>query len=188
MNDRIRLRDIAGYCAEDAVWKMVVGLCDIVADNNQCVLTPDTIIVDNSNFIHGKQNDSESEFLPPESAEGELKTDAQHVWTIGALIYYVSSGRVIFGGYGGEYQRNHPKVQLPSLQKAHCALTHLMQRCLAYEPTERVSVQELHSLALNGLQKCMNKERQKRVINKEVVRKTAVISVETLWPEEMIKS
>ena len=186
MTDKIRLRDIAGYCAENAIWKMVTNLCGMVEEENLFMLAPDTVVVAGDSFIAETHGVTNTEFQAPEYEEGQSQTIAQQIWTIGALIYYASSGHILFGGYGGLYQRQHPKVQLPALQKAHRNLTPLMQKCLAFEPSERINLEELGHMAQNGLQQCLQRKRPQYTAGKKQEDKPQVLSSET-WPEEMIE-
>ena len=118
MNKPITLTDIAGYCTEDAIWKMVVDLAQSIKDNNHCPLSPDEIIIDDKSFLTGEKSDKKLHMLAPEYSNGKPYGPSQQVWTLGALIYYASSGRTLFGGHGGAYQKEHPNVLLPSLRKS----------------------------------------------------------------------
>ncbi len=188
MNETLRLHHIAGFCTEDAIWTMIIDLCDIVRKNpmKQFLPTPQSVIVDADRFLMDVSQEAKAEFLPPE-CQGMMETasEAQFVWALGANIYFASSGRILFGGYGGQYQQAYPKVALPGLQKKHQALTPVMQRCLAWNPAERPGVQELQDIAEKERARCLHEKRQ-AIAAQGPARISPTPSYDN-WPEEMIE-
>ena len=127
---KLTLTGIAGFCPEPAVWQLVADLCDIVqAHRSGAYLAPENIIADHYSFRVDDTGVEAQEFQAPETAATGQVTDAQCVWSMGALIYYCTLGRVVFGGHGSAYQRQHPDVALPVLPKTHRALTPVLHRC-----------------------------------------------------------
>lgn len=187
MNKRITLRDIAGYCPEEAIWRMAVDLGQSIKDNNQCPASPDEVIVDGLSFLIGEKTDEQPEFMPPESSDKAPSGQPQQVWTLGALIYHASSGRTLFGGHGGAYQKTHPNVLLPSLQKSHQSLTALMQQCLQYDPSSRISIGKLVDEARKGLENCRKTTRCRSKAAQEAAPESDKQRKEN-WPEEMIET
>jgi len=185
MNDVITLRAIAGYCPEEAIWKLVADLCDSLTDTTP-FLSPDTIWVDDTNFMIGEGKGSgAAAFLPPEYKEGEPLTNEQLIWSVGSIAYYASSGRVPFGGHGGTYQKLNPQAPLPVLQKRHQSLTPIVQRCMQYNPTQRMSRSELTQIAHQELARCRSKIRQ-RFTHETNTNKQETEQYEK-WPEAMSK-
>ena len=187
MNKRITLRDIAGYCPEEAIWRMAADLGQCIKDNSQCPTSPDEVIVDGLSFLIGEKTDERPEFMPPECVNKAPCGQPQQVWTLGALIYHASSGRTLFGGHGGAYQNTHPNVLLPSLQKSHQSLTALMQQCLQHDPSSRISIGKLVDEALKGLEKCRKTTRSHRKAAQDAAATSDKRRKEN-WPEEMIET
>lgn len=187
MNKRITLRDIAGYCPEDAIWKMVADLGQNIKNNHNCPSSPDGVIVDDLSFLIDETVTIQEEFLAPEITDGTTQGIKQEIWTLGALIYYASSGRILFGGHGGTYQKSHPNVLLPALRKDHQPLTALMQQCLKNEPEDRIDINRLVTEAHKGLENCLKMTRGHKEIAKET---SAAIfkNQKENWPEEMKES
>lgn len=213
----LTLYDIAGFCPEEAVWKMMVDVCGSLLDGKGCMLTPDAIMVDGNTFIvrgvkgseegvkrserevkrseegvKGSEEDvkrSEREandiFAAPE-ADGAERSMAQTVWSVGAIAYFIATGHIVFGGYGGSYQKEHPAVPLPVLPKEMQTLTPVLQRCLCYHAEERISMEELRKLSQNGLEICMKHQREKLVADTPTSPQKAECQKER-WPEEMIE-
>lgn len=186
MNKIITLRDIAGFCPEEAIWKMIVDLGQSIKDNHQCPLSPDEVIIDGMSFLLGEKSSDRFQFLAPECTNEASCGQAQLVWSLGALIYYASSGRILFGGNGSIYQKNHPNVLLPSLRKSHQSLTALMQQCLQYDPSSRISINKLIDEAQRGLGSCRKTMRGHCKSTEESAPSSANQRKEN-WPEEMIE-
>lgn len=180
--ERLTLKSIAGYCIEEALWKFII---DIVAEIQEKGLVlpgidPDMIIIENEDFHLVHKENIMSSFCAPE----EETSEAAMVWALGALLCYASSGHLIFGGSGSLYQRKHPSVKLPVLQKKHSSLTSLVQHCLEYDPKNRISLNEMVIEAKNGLELCKKRTRCKSNVNVEKEHPT-ISSLDERWPEEM---
>ena len=184
MEKEITLRSIAGYCTEETLWVLMEDLCN-VAKADHCMMTPDSIVIDGNNFLVKEHEKPSVDFLAPEYNEEKRSTSACLVWSIGANVYYASSGHVLFGGRGGGYQQKHPAAPLPVLQKAHRGLTPVIQRCLRANPFDRISLEELQEVAKSGLDECRRKGRT------SVPAKTRDLEIKSTvdnnWPEEMIE-
>ena len=182
------VHSIAGYCSEKALWKLLVDLITDAHSNESGswrVLTPDHVIVDGEGFCIDSNISSKplTEFIPPEGIEnyGELG----FIWSLGALICYASSGHYIFGGRGGAYQRNKPKVELPALRKEHSNLDVIIKRCLCYSPLQRITLNELFELANKGLESNNQKTRAKQSKDSRKASDSLSLSTNELWPEKM---
>jgi serine/threonine protein kinase len=182
MTDKIRLRDIAGFCPEKAVWKMLADLSGLMEDGRVPFSpNPDNILVDGDSFLPDMSTGVEEEFLAPEQ-EGQETTAEQAVWALGATAYFMATGHVVFGGYGGKYQRLHPHVALPNMPKAFQALTPVLHRCVPSNPSERIDLKELGTLARKGLDAC--RSRKRTVGQKDSFTETEAGHHDG-WPEEM---
>ena len=185
MNDKITIRSIAGFCHEGALWKLLEELSSENAIDNTKgwrVPVPDVVIVDGEDFrmdCEGTQNQI-PEFFPPEGMQ--YYGESGFVWSLGALVCYASSGHYIFGGRGGIYQRSDS--ELPTLRKEHSALTPLVRKCLCYLPSQRISLKELHALAVKGLES--SKQRKRVIYNNESSGENIHQGIaDDTWPEKM---
>lgn len=183
-NKGITLRDIAGFCPEKAVWKMLADVTMFVIKNKTVdYISPNAIIVDGNNFILETNGDAEIEFLPPEMDSNKKCGESQIVWTLGALAYYMATGHVIFGGHGGIYQKTHASVALPMMPKSFMAIPSILHKCLCPNPESRICLNELYNLAIKGLTICEKQERIRIINDKE----NKVKYSGDKWPEEMIE-
>ena len=188
MNRHITLRDIAGYCPEEAIWKMVIDLGQNIKDNGHCPLSPDGVVVDSMSFLTDESASNQAQFLAPESSDDNTACNqAQQIWTLGALIYFASSGRTLFGGYGGTYQKSHPSVLPPTLRKDHKSLTALMQQCLQFDPSSRIGIDKVIDEARKGFENCRGTMRCRNENAKESLPTISPRNTEN-WPEEMIET
>ena len=188
MSKRITIRDIAGFCPEEAIWKMIADISNSLLSGDYCnCLTPDSIIVDRDSFIINNKQDNVSEFLAPEQKKDESPNEKELIWSLGAIIFFAATGHVIFGGYGCKYQKEHPTVPLPVLPKGLQSLTSVTHKCLLFNPNKRIEMKELNNLARKELLGCC-KQRLKRVDpikEKKIIRTNNNIGEK--WPEEMVE-
>lgn len=179
------IRDIAGFCPEEAVWKMMADVSGALLQESQgCVLTPDSIVIDGKMFLVESGHDVSNEFLAPEDNGEQQPNVARMVWALGAVAYYTATGHVIFGGHGGSYQKEHPLVPLPVLPKDLQALTPVLHKCLCCLPEHRVSMEALNELSLKGLAACEKQQRRKSAQTANETSKEVIYTGEK-WPEEM---
>jgi len=160
----MNLHAIAGFCSEEALWKMLKDMTSALLDQpdgKRAVLMPEKVIVDGDRFLLSKEATQHpaTEFYPPEGIKDS--GDAGIVWSLGALTCYASSGHYVFGGRGGVYQQSNPKTELPTLRREHSALTAVIRQCLCYSPSQRISLRALHAAAVAG---CQQSEQRARVL------------------------
>lgn len=183
----MNISTIAGFCNEQALWKLLVDLVSNQIERNSSkwmIPAPEFVLVDGDGFRIDKNGakDQTIEFYPPEGRNNY--TEASFVWSLGALVCYASSGHYVFGGRGGAYQHNKPDIYLPELRKEHSALTPVVKRCLCYSPSERISLKELHDIAVKGLESNNQTSRVKRpIVSIEMIHSPKCI--DDVWPEKM---
>ena len=188
MSERMTIRDIAGFCPEEAVWKMLADVSFFLLKEVNCYrLTPDSIVIDGKTFMVAEDEDCQSpltEFLAPEQDNREKTEAVQMVWSLGAVAYFMATGHIVFGGHGSSYQKEHPSVVLPILPKDLHKLTPVLQKCLNYTPDKRIRLNDLKEIALKGLNAC-EKEQRRQVDSTAKKTVKEVKSIGEKWPEEM---
>jgi len=186
MSDRsLTLKSIAGYCIEEALWKLIIDIVAEIQEKKYVLggIDSNMVVIENEDFHILPKADVIPSFCAPEGKSGE----AAMVWSLGALLCYASSGHLIFGGSGSLYQRKHPSVKLPVLQKKHSSLTPLVQQCLTFMPEKRISLNELVIEARKGLELCKKRVRRKSDVKVEEMH-PMFSSLDERWPEEMIEN
>lgn len=183
------IRDIAGFCPEEAIWKMIADVSEcLLNDGVGNGLSPDSVIVAGNAFMVNRIQDIDNEYHAPEHEDGQQPDEKEEVWSLGAIAYYASTGHVVFGGRGGRYQKEHSLVSLPALPKGLQSLTPLLQKCLCFDSNERIGLKDLNDLAQKGLDECGKKRRKKNMSDKEEEKKeNGVKYTGERWPEEMIE-
>lgn len=173
MNKRMTVRDIAGFCPEEAIWRMLDHVSGfLIKESSGFPLNADTIVVDGEQFmVTGSPDDTTMEDM---------------VWALGATAYYAATGHKVFGGHGRSYQQEHPQVSLPVLPKTFQTLTPVIHRCLCYDTSERISMEELKHLAQEGLDTCSQRQRNKAIQTGNPVKERK--NLFDKWPEEMKES
>lgn len=186
MSKQMTIRDISGFCPEEAIWKMIADVSEcMLNDGVGHGLSPDSVLVDGKSFMVNCTQDIENEFHAPEHKDGQLSDEKAEVWSIGAIAYYASTGHVVFGGHGSKYQKEHPLVPLPALPKGLQSLTPLLQKCLCYDSNVRIGLKDLNDLARKGLKECGMQMRKKTMSSKEKENDAKYTGEK--WPEEMIE-
>ena len=183
----MNIHSIAGFCNERALWKLLVDLSSKLLNepsNARKVVTPEIVIIDGEDFrlISENSQNQSTEFYPPEGIENYGSEGL--VWSLAALVCYASSGHYVFGGRGGSYQRSHPKVELPTLKKEHSGLAALVKRGLCYTPSQRISLDELHAMAVRGLESNAETSRVKRMNESSEVT-SSIDTMDDTWPDIM---
>lgn len=187
MTGRITIRDIAGFCPEEAIWKMMADVTGLMIKANEgYVLTPESIVIDGNSFMIEAGREIIQEFIAPEGIAGGKYGMNQMVWSLGATAYYMATGHIIFGGHGSSYQKEHSSVPLPVLPKGLHALTSVIERCLTYSPDDRIGLKELNEVSTQGVLSCEKQQREK-IVSTDKGQKTKVKYSGEKWPEEMIE-
>ena len=187
MTKTITLSDIAGYATERTVWQMMLdlsGVCDSDKLNN---IGSQAVIITGSNFelqnTEVSDNTSGRAFSAPESfGNGDDKSTASGIWTLGALAFYAITGMNVFEGKGGETQTED--TEIPRLSSAHASrgLSDLIRRCLSYSPQERPTKEEIEQTAQSALaQPVLPRKRLSSQAGKSYGS-----SLIKFWPEEMV--
>lgn len=184
---KVTLNDIAGFCPEEAVWKMLSDLCRIAEAGAEATLPklcPARILVDGKTFLIDDTEAYDERFDAPElTGKGGKVGATELVWSLGALTYYASTKQIIFGGRGGSYQREFPHVALPSLQKMHQGLTPLMKQCLCSDPGSRISLEALSAHARSGYEECLLRQREQ--LQGPMPKPDMPTAPASAWPETM---
>lgn len=171
-NEDVTLRDIAGFCPEEAIWRMLTDVTEfLLKDGSGYKITADTIAVIGEQFIVVGEKSS--------------STMSDMVWELGATAFYVAMGHEVFGGHGMVYQKEHPHVALPVLQKTFQSLTPILHRCLCYNSSDRISMESLRELTEIGLASCRKRQRVKKILVKD--KEERVCYQVDKWPEKMIE-
>ena len=187
MNKRMTIRDIAGFCPEIAIWKMMADVSALLSRGDvKYNISPDSVVIDGDMFVIEDGTTVLNDFVAPEGIKGEKPDMKQMVWSLGSVAYFAATGHIIFGGHGSSYQKENPSVPLPVLPKGLQALTTVLHKCICYNPEERVSMLEVNELAQKGLASC---KKQQRVIS-DVIKKEKEKEVKSIgekWPEKMVE-
>jgi serine/threonine protein kinase len=117
-------------------------------------------------------------YAPPESFRGDPPTPAGDIFSIGVLMYEIITGQLPFLGVGGmAVQKDQPALELPDGYSKDLNL--LIQKCLAYDPKNRISGQELLD-AIQNNQKTGNWK--VATTEAQVSRRTAVFEIPQTAP------
>ena len=184
MNEKLTIRDIAGFCPEEAVWKLLADVSEAAASGVLCALSPETVVCDGNTFIIERDQEPLSGFIAPEVKDSSIIGEPQMTWSLGALAYFAATGRQLFGGRGSAYQREHPSAALPGLPKKFCRIASLVRACLDVNPDKRPRMDALHEQAQRGHASCKSDGISSRSTIVNTYKRTSD-TIGDKWPEEM---
>lgn len=166
METKLTLTDIAGYATERMVWQMIL---DPSGDHGVSLLRSDG---------------HEKAFKAPETFTSQYDddSDAAHVWSLGAMAFYVLTGTDVFEGKGGQTQTADMDVPRISSAYASYSLSSLIIQCLSFDPSARPSMSEIEHAA----QEALSKPAVSRPKLTGQSGKGYASSLVKFWPEEMV--
>ena len=167
----ITLDDIAGYCTEKTIWTLLKALAMRFESQGPVKIeAKDVTLGDDGIDLNG---------------EPKPCTEAEAVWSLGALANHLSSGHPVFGGKGPAYQAAHPTVPLPVLRREHSTLTPTVQDCLRHETDKRISLHEIIQRADSALAKKEDAATIQQASAASTDRSTAPLPdpLKEAWPE-----
>lgn len=187
--------NLAGFLSEKDAWQLLMEMADALSFLHQKGLChpgikPSKILWDGQSFLLADAGGclpageprplggpDSLPFIPPER-ERSPKSD---IWSLGATLFHLILGTHVFNGLGGGAQR--PDSPLPFLRKGMPELSSLICRCLAYNPSDRPTAEELLIQAQDGLKKCQSRKTDRPLkVSDEIPRGGACPD---FWPDEM---
>lgn len=105
--------------------------------------------------LHSTANNSSGAiaYMGPERFSGDYQTiKASDIWSLGATLYELATGRLPFEGRGGSFL--NAGADLPNLPEQFSSeINHVMRSCMAKEPWERPSASQLVEISDNILKR-----------------------------------
>lgn len=155
----------------DDLWKFIFDTASGLAYLHSCNppiihqdIKPGNILIDDKdNYCitdfgisvktgHGNEHDYDIEsgtisYMPPERfIPGQKPIPQSDIWSLGATIYELVTGRVPYGEQGGEAQEGSGDV--PEIkEKIPAPIKNLIYTCLNYDPTKRPSAEKIAEIA-----------------------------------------
>lgn len=184
----LTLNCVAGYMTERNVWRLLEFLSSENLDCDIACLSAGDIAIKESGFELLKKDrlkpNEISAFLPPERNNGDngVSSKQSGVWTLGALAFYALLGVGVFEGKGGVDQDE--KTTIPRVHSSHASytLSNLIFKCLNYIPSNRPTLDEIHRMAKEELEKEIIPPRRLMATSSKIYTNSIV----SFWPEEMV--
>ena len=193
---------IAGYCSEQTAWKFLFDVASGIAHihNKGYIhhdIKPSNILITDSGFAigdfggcfkhdehsaHLEEDITSHAFSAPEWSKDRTDiVQKSDIWALGASVFQMIMGVHIFSGRGGKVQK--ADTLLPSLPKDRYSkeLSSLICSCLAFNPFDRPSAEEIRDIARQKLATSTQRERKiKNAGYREITN-----GIAECWPEEM---
>ena len=188
-NDNPNIAELGGHCNELTAWQVLKEVSEALFHEGLRPIDPYCIeISDDVHFSFGAKLANHEGFDAPEIAENQL-TESGVVWSLGATVFFIVTGRQVMNDRGGKGQKESSK--LPYMRSEWPELSELVQQCLQFNPVRRHSLQQVHDKALQHYQRCMDEVRKGPKF--KTVGKTSQIDADlagqelAFWPESMQK-
>ena len=179
---------IAGYCSEREVWRFIRDVAEGLAYlHGKSIIhqdiKPSNILIGDDGYVitdfdMGSDPTSHA-FTPPEwNPERSGITEKSDIWSLGASVFTLINGSYLFSGRGGSAQNERTAIPVlpPRFSRE---LSDTIRRCLSYNPSDRPSAEDLHSLG----KKMADVPIEKKADIKKAADSASVY--EDIWPEAM---
>lgn len=184
--------ELAGHCNEMTAWRILMDVSQALESGGTAPVVPALIAIqEDGSFSLAKPSESfqMGGFAAPEISEGPV-TEASCVWSLAASVFFVVMGRQVMNDKGGAAQRESSK--LPFMRSTWPLLSETVQRCLSFHPEQRPSLEEIHAMASQRYNLCMEtiKKGPKFQEKKSGTDQNESQSMRnlTFWPETMKKA
>ena len=147
--------ELAGHCNELTAWRILMDVSQALPSDGTTPVTPTLITIqEDGSFALSKAEASYpvGGFAAPECSQGTA-TAASSVWSLAASVFYIVMGRQVMNDKGGSAQRESSK--LPVMRSSWPLLSETVQRCLSFHPEQRPTMAEIHALATERYNLCM---------------------------------
>lgn len=185
--ERMNAAEIAGHCNEVTAWKILREVSEQWLAHPVTGINPYRILIDESDlFCLAEVPETEHQvgFDAPEALKGSAN-EASQVWSLAASVFFIVMGRQIMNGKGGTAQ--HERSKLPYMRSEWPELSELIQNCLQFNPILRPSMKDLHTLAKQRHDICIEMVKQgPRIQHKASTDPSALKAQDqNFWPEAM---
>lgn len=185
----------AGYFNEVITWKLIFSIGAALAylhAGNLCHgdVKPSNILRKGNDFMladfgscfetktgHPAGDLSSYLFAAPES----IKTGKSDIWSLGATVFNLVMGSLVFNGLGGKAQNKESEI--PFMRKSLPELSSFVARCLVFDPSSRPSASQVVSLADENLKRLSGIQKTRPL--KIAAAPSVKDAYDSFWPETM---
>lgn len=189
MEEKRKAYDLAGHCNEPTAWQILMEVSKQMIERKQFVVNPSIIeIADAGEFLllpPDGQNMDKSFEAPPSGGDRFAEADA--VWSLGSTMFFIVMGQMVMNGRGGIGQKETSK--LPYMRSEWPKMSELVQQCLHYLPSRRLTLQRVFEIATQQHERCVEEIRRGprlKKITEDTKKGTINATRDTdFWPEIM---
>lgn len=189
MEEKIYTAEIAGHCNEPTAWRILKEMTESFMRHGLSPIHPYCIVIEDDgsfSLAHVKVQACHEGFNPPEYTEQSVN-EASIVWSLGATVFFLVTGRQVMNGKGGKGQQRSSK--LPYLRSEWPELSELVQQCLHYEPKRRPTLVEINEKAREQYDRCLKEIKHGPKFKDNINSSQGNHSLEdkdlSFWPETM---
>lgn len=166
---------LAGEIDELTAWKIMRDVASQAAIL-KTPINPSHVFIDGDCFVLSEWSESQDERFT--ASEGYAA-----VWALAATVFYVFLGCHVFQGLGGKGQS--VDTPIPTLRKNMPQLSGMIIRCLAFNPSDRPTLNEILEESEKNIARCMAKRNDFPPLKKAEGNVINLDEIDHYWPEEM---
>lgn len=158
MEEKRYTSDFAGHCNESSAWQIIKEISQQLIEHKQHVVNPFIIeIGEDGHFTLMPSETQASGFDAPE-VNNNQRTEASAVWSLGATVFHIVMGLQVMNGKGGTGQSETSR--LPYMRSEWPVMSELVQKCLCYQPSQRLTLQQVLGIATEQYNRCKEEIRR----------------------------
>lgn len=185
MNEKPTIADLAGHVNEPTAWNILKDLSEQAMERRQYLINPFlSEIREDGNFTLTSSASQQPGFDAPEVMHAN-QTEASAVWSLGATVFYAVMGMQVMNGKGGQSQTQNSR--LPYMRSEWPEMSELIQQCLQFDPSNRITLKNIHNMSLQHYEQWLNQIKRGPRFKRTEQLLTTEISKQDLdfWPETM---
>ena len=163
---------LAGSIDEVTVWSILRDIAKSLP--SETPVSPEHILIDGDNSVL-------SEWSRSHDVRFNAHEGYSDIWALGASVFSLLIACDVFNGRGGAMQT--ATTPIPRISSADSDLSDTVAACLAYNPADRPTADEIVKLAESALQRYGQLKNEPKL--KSFVSHASVDELDLLWPEEM---
>lgn len=168
---------IAGEIDELTAWQLIHDIAaELMENESNTPISPDHILIDGDGFVISQWSQSvDARFVAPEGYN--------HVWALAASVFYIFLGCHVFQGLGGKGQTR--TAPIPVLRRELHALSNLISKCLAFDPSNRPNMSDLLVEAKSNIARCLNEKSEFPPLKSPHTSVVSLDDIDRYWPDKM---
>lgn len=190
MEEKRYISDLAGHCNEPTAWQILKEVSQQLMEHKHLVVNPFIIEIDENGHFTLMPADTQQPGFDAPATDDTNRDESSAVWSLGATLFYTVIGRQVMNGKGGTGQSEASR--LPYMRSEWPVMSELLQQCLRYQASQRITLLQIHDIATKQYNRCMEEIRRGPRLKKNTDNTSEgtinAANDMAFWPETMHKT